>query len=97
MITNALLSQYQTFPMLTVANDENTKQNGSIFVIGKDDQSKKNELVSNDDSNSNCSSEDNVFREANCYILYLFGKALQSATTSIQSVSKCQRIWASVS
>ena len=83
--------------MLPVSNDENPKQNGSIFIIGKDVKCKKIELATNDDCNSSCSSEDNVFRDANCYILYLLGKAFQSAMTSIQSSSKCHCCWQSVS
>ena len=83
-------SPYQTFPMLALPNNEIQKANESIFMIEKDIKCKKRETVTDTDSNSNCSSDDNVFRNANCYILYLFGKFCQSALVWIQSILKCQ-------
>ena len=85
------LAQYQTFPMLNVSKDEIKKANDSIFMIEKDINCKKTELTSNVDTSSNCSSEENVFRDANCYILYLFGKAFQSSIAWIQSTLHCSR------
>ena len=83
-------SPYQTFPMLTVSNNEIQKANESIFMIEKDINCKKRQTIADTDSNSNCSSDDNVFGNANCYILYLFGKFCQSALAWIQSILKCR-------
>ena len=88
-IAKEYLAQYQTFPMLNVSKDEIKKANDSIFMIEKDINCKKGELTSNVDTSSNCSSENNVFRDANCYVLYLFGKAFQSSIAWTQSVLHC--------
>ena len=87
-VTAPILSPYQTFIPMTV-NKEFQKPNGSIFTVENGVKANKSELATNEDATSQCSSKDNVFRDSNCYFLYLFGKAWQTTLEKLPSSLKC--------
>lgn len=87
-VTVSILSPYQTLIPMTV-NKETKKRDGSIFTVENGITSNKTDLATNEDANSQCSSKDNVFRDSNCYFLYLFGKAWQTTLEKLSPSLKC--------
>ena len=87
-VTVTKFSPYQALVPIT-ANKETKKTNGSIFTIENGIKSNKSDVSTKEDVTSQSSSKDNVFKDSNCYLLYLFGKAWQAALEKLPPSLKC--------
>ena len=70
----------------TPVNKETHKVNGSVLTMGNNLNSG---TAINDDTDTECSSKNNLFRDSDCYFLYLFGKAWHSALEKMQQMAIC--------